>query len=107
MNRAVLLALAVYRRWLWRYTPKCRQRPSCSTYALRMVQQHGWLTGLEMTLDRMGPCLGPPKNGERPMAKFPDFGFTESDPRPDQAVDLRPPVPSEAAQQHSSEPDSK
>lgn len=39
------------------------------------------------------------------MPKFPDFGFTESDPQPAEPVDLRPPVPSEAAQQHSSDKD--
>lgn len=38
------------------------------------------------------------------MAKFPDFGYTESDPQPsDNQVDFRPPPPSQAAQDHSSE----
>lgn len=36
------------------------------------------------------------------MPKFPDFGFTESDPQSSEPVDFRPPPPSQAAQDHSS-----
>jgi putative component of membrane protein insertase Oxa1/YidC/SpoIIIJ protein YidD len=57
MQAVTLTALWVYRRWLTRRTPKCRQIPSCSAFCLSAVREHGWLEGLEMTLDRMGPCL--------------------------------------------------
>jgi hypothetical protein len=42
------------------------------------------------------------------VPRWPDFGFADSDPRPENApTDLRPPVPSESAQQHSNETDSE
>jgi hypothetical protein len=46
----------------------------------------------------------PTRQEIKSMAKFPDFGFADSDPRT-HPTDLRPPAPSEAAQQNS-EPDS-
>jgi Putative membrane protein insertion efficiency factor len=52
-----LALIKFYRRYLTRHFPDCKQQPTCSTYALRMVRKHGWVHGLEMTLSRMGPCL--------------------------------------------------
>jgi hypothetical protein len=40
------------------------------------------------------------------MVRWPDFGYADSDPRPENApIDLRPDPPSQAAQDHSSTTD--
>lgn len=56
-DRFVLAALRWYRLWWTRYTPRCRQSPSCSDYAQTAIEDYGWRKGLRMTLSRMGPCL--------------------------------------------------
>lgn len=66
---ARLLALAgihFYRRFLSRFTPHCAQRPICSTYALQVVREHGWQTGLQMALSRIQSCGKENDHGEIP-----------------------------------------
>lgn len=56
LARLTPVALVAYRRWLARFTPPCRQQPSCSEHAVRRVRQYGWRRGLQLTLARMEAC---------------------------------------------------
>lgn len=53
----IIAVLRFYRRHLTRFT----LTPSCSEFALTAVREHGWVEGLELTLQRM-PQHRRPKN---------------------------------------------
>ncbi len=55
--KTVLLALVRFYRWVPKLAPSpCRFAPSCSTYALEALEEHGALRGSWLTLRRVGRC---------------------------------------------------
>lgn len=69
MLRTLLLALVRAYRYLlspW-VGSSCRFHPSCSTYALEALEQHGALRGSWLTLRRLGRCHPFHPGGEDPV----------------------------------------
>ena len=57
MKRAVLAAIAAYRRWLSpALGPRCRYEPSCSAYAAQSVERFGAIRGLLLACWRLLRC---------------------------------------------------
>ena len=57
MKRALLAAIAAYRRWLSpALGPRCRYEPSCSAYAAQSVDRFGAARGLLLTCWRLLRC---------------------------------------------------
>ncbi len=57
-QRLVLLPLAFYRRFLspLKPVPSCRFHPTCSSYAVEAVRQHGALRGMWLATARVLRC---------------------------------------------------
>ncbi|GIJ19789.1 membrane protein insertion efficiency factor YidD [Micromonospora lutea] len=65
-GRAAILG---YRRWLSpRWPGQCRYVPTCSTYGLAAVEQHGLAVGGRIAAARISSCTAdlPPANPPRP-----------------------------------------
>lgn len=57
MKRALLAAIAAYRRWLSpALGPRCRYEPSCSAYAAQSVDRFGAARGLLLACWRLLRC---------------------------------------------------
>lgn len=57
MKRALLAAIAAYRRWLSpALGPRCRYEPSCSAYAAQSVERFGAIRGLLLACWRLLRC---------------------------------------------------
>jgi len=57
VKRAVLAAIAAYRRWLSpALGPRCRYEPSCSAYAAQSVERFGAIRGLLLACWRLLRC---------------------------------------------------
>ncbi len=57
MKRALLAAIAAYRRWLSpAIGPRCRYEPSCSAYAAQSVERFGAIRGLLLASWRLLRC---------------------------------------------------
>jgi uncharacterized protein len=57
VKRALLAAIAAYRRWLSpALGPRCRYEPSCSAYAAESVERFGPARGLLLALWRLLRC---------------------------------------------------
>lgn len=57
MKRALLAAIAAYRRWLSPAVgPRCRYEPSCSAYAAQSVERFGALRGVLLACWRLLRC---------------------------------------------------
>jgi uncharacterized protein len=57
VKRALLTAIAAYRRWLSpALGPRCRYEPSCSAYAAQSVERFGALRGLLLACWRLLRC---------------------------------------------------
>lgn len=53
----ILLALVRFYRWIPKFGPSpCRFAPSCSSYALDALPEHGALRGTVLTVRRLGRC---------------------------------------------------
>ncbi|MBO6825082.1 MAG: membrane protein insertion efficiency factor YidD [Sneathiella sp.] len=49
--------IKVYQYCISPYLPaNCRYQPTCSAYALEALQKHGPITGLWLTIRRLGRC---------------------------------------------------
>lgn len=59
MQRLILWALRWYGRHLSRFTPRCPQTPSCSTFAVAAVREHGAREGLRLAVARVEQCGKP------------------------------------------------
>jgi putative membrane protein insertion efficiency factor len=58
-TRAYVAAVHVYQhhgQWLGPYTPRCRFRPTCSSYSVAAVQKYGLLRGIAMSASRISRC---------------------------------------------------
>jgi putative membrane protein insertion efficiency factor len=57
MQKVILAALAVYKRWISPLLPSaCRYSPTCSEYMAEAVRKHGPLPGIWMGLKRLARC---------------------------------------------------
>lgn len=57
MKRALLLAIAGYRRWVSPSIPRrCRYEPSCSAYAAESIRRFGAARGLLLACWRLLRC---------------------------------------------------
>lgn len=57
MARLLLLVVAGYRRWISpALPPHCRFEPSCSTYAMEAIREHGAARGSWLALRRITRC---------------------------------------------------
>lgn len=56
MRRLALAAVRVYRQHLSRYSPPCRHRPTCSTYALDQFTTRPYREALPAVLARLRQC---------------------------------------------------
>lgn len=52
----ILKLLGLYRATAVFRSPRCRFHPSCSTFAVRAVHQHGALRGSWLAIRRLGRC---------------------------------------------------
>ena len=81
-NLAVLL-LRIYRAVVSPlYGDVCRFYPSCSSYALQSIQQHGLLIGMTLGIRRLVRChpwaaggIDDVKSSKNPRHRITDFGF--------------------------------
>ena len=81
-NIAVLL-LRIYRGVVSPlYGEVCRFYPSCSSYALQSIQQHGLLIGMSLGIRRLVRChpwaaggIDDVKSSKNPRHRITDFGF--------------------------------
>ena len=57
MRRALLAPLRVYRRWISpALPPRCKYHPSCSAYAIGVVERYGILRGVVLATWRVLRC---------------------------------------------------
>lgn len=56
MRWLILVLIRLYQRWFSRFTPSCPGTPSCSQYAIEMVELHGARAGLQLAMDRIQRC---------------------------------------------------
>ncbi|MBI2320831.1 MAG: membrane protein insertion efficiency factor YidD [Chloroflexi bacterium] len=57
MQRILLFAIMVYRRWLSPLKPpSCRFTPTCSQYAAEAIARYGALRGTRLALWRLARC---------------------------------------------------
>lgn len=72
MTRLAVLLVRGYQGivspWL---APRCRFHPSCSSYAIEALQQHGALRGMWLTLRRLGRCHPFHPGGHDPVPPAP------------------------------------
>jgi putative membrane protein insertion efficiency factor len=62
--RALTRAIGLYRRQISpRIAPRCRLEPSCSTYGLAAIENHGLVTGCQMIADRLRACRAAARQG--------------------------------------------
>lgn len=60
-SRIYVGAVHVYQmhgQYLGRYTPRCRFRPTCSSYSIEAVKKYGLLRGVAMSAKRIARCRG-------------------------------------------------
>jgi putative membrane protein insertion efficiency factor len=60
-SRMYVSAVHVYQhhgQYLGRYTPRCRFRPTCSSYSVEAVEKYGLLRGVAMSAKRIARCRG-------------------------------------------------
>jgi putative membrane protein insertion efficiency factor len=68
MTRLVLALLAAYRRSVSPLlAPRCRFVPSCSTFAVEAIEQHGLRRGGWLALRRLGRCHPLHRGGYDPV----------------------------------------
>ena len=53
----------------------CRFEPTCSTYSLQALQQHGAVIGSYLTLRRLGRCQPWCEGGHDPVPQCPSASF--------------------------------
>lgn len=56
MRWLTLAAVRVYQRTWTRFTPRCWQTPSCSQYGYEAIRDHGFVTGVILTGERLKSC---------------------------------------------------
>jgi hypothetical protein len=58
MIKYIPLSVVYFYRWIIRplLTPSCRFYPSCSSYSLEAIEEHGALKGSYLTVKRLCRC---------------------------------------------------
>ncbi len=67
-SRVLLALLGAYRRWVSPLVgPHCRFHPSCSSYAMTAITEHGALAGSWLALKRVARCQPFSAGGHDPV----------------------------------------
>jgi putative membrane protein insertion efficiency factor len=81
MKSLALQLLRLYKRWISpAFPPSCRYVPTCSEYAMEVVERYGTLRGAAMAAWRLLRCHPFAKGGYDPVVEDPNLKISNTAP---------------------------